>query len=90
MLEPGPPKWGSRRTIHLPADLVEILRGSMAAIGDGNVFTSKQGKLLRRSNSRRRIWLPAVDRSGSNGQHQAGDHERNPYPLVSTQTLVKE
>ncbi len=35
----------------------------MAAIGDGNVFTSEQGKPLRRSNFRQRIWLPAVRRS---------------------------
>jgi len=57
------PKWNSRRTIHLNAELVGLPRGSTAAIGDGNVFTSKQGKCLRRSNFRRRIWLPAVGRS---------------------------
>ncbi len=59
----GEPKWNSRRTIHLPADLVEVLRNSLAAIGDGNVFTSEGGKLLRRSNFRRRQWLPAVANS---------------------------
>jgi len=59
----GEPKWNSRRTIHLPTDLVEVLRNSLAAIGDGNVFTSEGGKLLRRSNFRRRQWLPAVDNS---------------------------
>jgi integrase len=59
----GEPKWNSRRTIHLPADLVEVLRGSLAAIGDGNVFTSREGTLLRRSNFRRREWLPAVRKS---------------------------
>jgi len=59
------PKYGSRRTIHLPADLVEVLRGSLAAIGEGHVFTQRNGQFLRRSNFRRRIWLPAVDASVS-------------------------
>jgi len=59
----GEPKWNSRRTIHLPADLVDVLRGSLEAIGDGSVFTSEGGKYLRRSNFRRRTWLPAVKRS---------------------------
>jgi len=56
----GKPKWNSRRTIHLPANLVKMLSGSLAGIGDTPVFTSREGQLLRRSNFRQRDWLPAV------------------------------
>jgi hypothetical protein len=41
----GKPKWNSRRTIHLPANLVKMLRGSLEGIGDTPVFTSREGQL---------------------------------------------
>ncbi|MGH3761936.1 tyrosine-type recombinase/integrase [Actinophytocola sp.] len=50
------------RTIHLPAFLVEILTAHRHQDPDGRfVFTAADGGFHRRSNFRRRVWLPAVD-----------------------------
>jgi len=61
----GPPKsTAGRRTVQLPQLLVPSLRnhlGRYAQPGDdGLVFTGPHGALLRRSNFRRRVWLPAL------------------------------
>lgn len=67
-LELGPPKTpASVRTVHLPPFLRDLLtehreRNPKARF----VFTGTDGGLLRRSNFRRRVWLPAL----------AGDRER--------------
>ncbi|CAM3402497.1 site-specific integrase [Kibdelosporangium persicum] len=61
-LELGPPKTpASVRTVYLPAFLVDALaelrrRNPTARF----VFTGTDGGLLRRSNFRRRVWLPAL------------------------------
>lgn len=61
-LELGPPKTpASVRTVYLPPFLVELLallrrRRPKARF----VFTGADGGLLRRSNFRRRVWLPAL------------------------------
>jgi len=59
----GPPKTdSSRRTIVLPVGLVDVLAGHLAAYppADGFVFTTPTGLPIRRTNFRRRVWLPAV------------------------------
>ena len=59
----GPKTAASRRTVVLPGSLVDVLAahlGEWPAVGDGLVFTSNGGGLLRRTNFRRREWIPAV------------------------------
>ena len=59
----GPPKSkASRRTVTMPAFLVEELAQHLAQYRDpdGWVFSAPQGGLVRRTNFRRRFWLPAV------------------------------
>jgi integrase len=54
----------SRRSLSLPRFLVDelaALLASHAADADGLVFTAAKGGPLRRTNFRRRVWLPAVD-----------------------------
>jgi integrase len=65
----GPPKSAaSRRTVQLPPLLVPLLRNHLdlyaQPAADGLVFTGPHGALLRRSNFRRRIWLPALAEAG--------------------------
>ena len=58
-----PPKTqASRRQIALPRRLSDTLAAHLAEHPpvDGHVFTSAEGALLRRSNFRRRVFLPAV------------------------------
>jgi len=59
-----PPKTAaSRRTLALPAPLVDVLAEHLAeypAVGDGLVFAAPEGGPMRRTNFRRRVWLPAV------------------------------
>jgi integrase len=52
----------SRRAISLPGFLVDVLAAHVAEYPseDGFVFTSPAGGPLRRTNWRRRAWLPAV------------------------------
>jgi integrase len=61
-LELGPPKTpASVRPVHLPPFLVTLLAGHRKHNPDGRfVFTSVDGGLHRRSNFRRRVWLPAL------------------------------
>lgn len=63
----GQPKAAaSRRTLSLPAFLVDALQrhvGRFASHGD-LVFAGRDGGALRRTNFRRRVWLPAVEAAG--------------------------
>jgi len=57
----GPPKTpASARTVHLPPFLAALLRQHRQNQDHRFVFTGADGGLLRRSNLRRRVWLPAV------------------------------
>ena len=59
----GPKTSASRRRIALPRSLCEVLGEHLAAVpvaDDGFVFQAPLGGPLRRSNFRRRVWLPAV------------------------------
>lgn len=60
----GPPKTkAGARTIHLPPFLTELLTTHRSDQDDrlhDRVFTGLDGGLLRRTNFRRRTWLPAV------------------------------
>ena len=66
----GPPKTrSSRASVSFPPFLADELGAQVAAFGDpdrqrGLVFTSDDGTPLRRSNFRRRVWLPAVEGTG--------------------------
>ena len=62
-VEVGPTKTGKRRTISLPPLLVVMLRSHMAAFSTDVLFTSTEGKPLRR-NFYRREFKPAVLASG--------------------------
>ncbi|MTD56586.1 site-specific integrase [Amycolatopsis pithecellobii] len=72
-VELGPPKTpASVRTVHLPPFLADELRAHREGNPDAQfVFTGANGGLHRRSNFRRRIWLPA----------QAGDEKKGWPPL---------
>ena len=62
----GPPKSkASRRTVTMPAFLVEELAQNLAQYRDPDnwIFSSPQGGPVRRTNFRRRFWLPAVQAS---------------------------
>jgi len=69
VLIPGPPKSAAgRRTVQLPPLVIPSLREHLARSAlpgaDGLVFTGPHGALLRRSNFRRRVWLPALEKAG--------------------------
>lgn len=72
-LELGPPKTpASARAVHLPPFLAQELRAHRDRHPDARfVFTGLNGGLHRRSNFRRRVWLPAL----------AGDKARGWSPL---------
>jgi integrase len=72
-LELGPPKTpASVRTVHLPPFLADELRAHRDRNPDAQfVFTGINGGLHRRSNFRRRVWLPAL----------AGDEKKGWSPL---------
>jgi integrase len=68
-LFPGPPKAAAgRRTVQLPPLIVPSLRTHLDRYAqpgdDGLVFVSPRGTRLRRSNFRRRAWLPALTKAG--------------------------
>ncbi|MCU1682572.1 MAG: Integrase [Amycolatopsis sp.] len=69
----GPPKTpASVRTVHLPPFLVDELRAHRDRNPDAQfVFSGLNGGLHRRSNFRRRVWLPAL----------AGDETKGWSPL---------
>ena len=60
------------RTVPLPGFLVSALRRLRAEAGDPDprtlVFRDRVGRPLRRSNFRRRVWLPSLVRAGLLGQ----------------------
>lgn len=67
-LDFGPPKTkASRRQVSLPAFLAEILQEVLAkrpAGPDELVFVGRDGGPLRRSNFRKRHWIPALEKAG--------------------------
>jgi integrase len=70
-LRPFPKSRAGRRTVPMPAFLVEALtrlRGSEEPGADALVFQSRSGGPLRRNNFRRRVWLPSLVRAGLLGQ----------------------
>jgi len=71
-LIPGPPKTeAGRRTITLPAVAAVALAEHLATFAEpgpeGLVFPAPEGGYLRRSNFRRRLWLPAMRAAGVEG-----------------------
>src|SRR5215211_317552 len=63
----GPPKTrAGRRTIGLPRAVVDELAAHMGPVGpaDSYVFTADRGGVLRTSNFRTKVWLPAVRAAG--------------------------
>jgi integrase len=71
-LLPGPPKTeAGRRTVTLPAvagvALAEHLASFAAPGPEGLVFPAPEGGYLRRSNFRRRWWVPAMRAAGVEG-----------------------
>lgn len=64
----GPPKTKqSVRAVALPAFIVDALAAHLAAFppsDSGLVFTSPEGQMLRRTNFRRRVWIPALLAAG--------------------------
>jgi Phage integrase family len=63
----GPPKTrAGRRRIGLPQAVVEELATHMGPLGaaDAHVFTSDRGGILRTSNFRAKVWLPAARAAG--------------------------
>lgn len=79
----GPPKSeAGRRTVHLPAPLVDALRAHLKAFvergDDSYVFTSPDGQPIERNNFRQRVWLPATREASLQGlrfhdlRHTAG------------------
>lgn len=74
----GPPKTvASARTVYLSPFLVELLTEHRSCQGDRFVFTGVDGGLLRRSNFRRRVWLPAVA-----GEHHPRLATHSPRPAL--------
>jgi integrase len=82
VVEDAPKSAAGRRTVALPAPVVEELRHHLEAHADANVddyvFTSPDGYPLERSNFRCRVWLPATEAAGLDGlrfrdlRHTAG------------------
>jgi integrase len=79
----GPPKSAAgRRTVSLPAAVVDVLAEHLAHYTANSpeafVFLSNQGGHLRRSNFNRRVWQPATRAAGVEGlrvhdlRHTAG------------------
>jgi integrase len=63
----GPPKTrAGRRSIGLPRAVVQELAAHMGPVGpaDAYVFTAEKGGVLRTSNFRIKVWLPAVREAG--------------------------
>jgi integrase len=63
----GPPKTrAGRRIVTLPRSVVEELAEHLGPVGeaDAHVFTADKGGVLRPSNFRVKVWLPAVRAAG--------------------------
>lgn len=71
-LRPYPKSRAGVRTVPLPDFLLSALRELRIAAGDPDprtlVFRDRVGRPLRRSNFRRRVWLPSLVRAGLLGQ----------------------
>ncbi|MFI7022928.1 tyrosine-type recombinase/integrase [Micromonospora sp. NPDC049900] len=79
VLRPYPKSRAGVRTVPLPGFLVDALRQLHAAADNPDprtlVFRDRVGRPLRRSNFRRRVWLPSLVRAGLLGQVvDAGPH----------------
>ncbi|WP_245854394.1 tyrosine-type recombinase/integrase [Micromonospora wenchangensis] len=72
VLRPYPKSRAGVRTVPLPGFLLSALRELRAATDDPDprtlVFRDRVGRPLRRSNFRRRVWLPSLVRAGLLGQ----------------------
>ncbi|MGK5441831.1 tyrosine-type recombinase/integrase [Micromonospora sp. URMC 105] len=72
LLRPYPKSRAGVRTVPLPGFLVSALRRLRTHAGDPDprtlVFRDRVGRPLRRSNFRRRVWLPSLVRAGLLGQ----------------------
>jgi integrase len=72
LLRPYPKSRAGVRIVPLPSFLVSALRQLRTETGDPDprtlVFRDRVGRPLRRSNFRRRVWLPALVRAGMLGQ----------------------
>ncbi|HUP15031.1 MAG TPA: tyrosine-type recombinase/integrase [Acidimicrobiia bacterium] len=63
----APKTAASKRTVTLPAGLVDVLRQHLSdwpAVGNGLVFTWQSGTPILRSNFRQRMWEPALEAAG--------------------------
>ena len=63
----GPPKTrAGRRIVTLPRSVVEELAEHLGPVGDADawVFTADKGGVLRPSNFRVKVWLPAIRAAG--------------------------
>ncbi|MFJ5668175.1 tyrosine-type recombinase/integrase [Micromonospora chalcea] len=79
LLRPYPKTRAGVRTVPLPDFLVSALRQLLTEASDPDpralVFRDRVGRPLRRSNFRRRVWLPSLVRAGLLGQVvNAGPH----------------
>jgi integrase len=79
LLRPYPKSRAGVRTVPLPGFLTSALRQLLAEAGNPDprtlVFRDRIGRPLRRSNFRRRVWLPSLVRAGLLGQVvNAGPH----------------
>ena len=64
----GPPKTqAANRSVSLPRFIVDELAHHLENQSGDHVFTSPDGKPLRRHNFRRRVWVPGVKAAGLNG-----------------------
>jgi integrase len=68
----GPPKTeSSRRTVRLPDVVADELAAHLERFAEpgpnGLVFPAAEGGPMRRSNFRRRVWLPALEAAGLSG-----------------------
>ena len=76
-LEFGPPKTkASRRQVSLPSFLNVLLREQIEAQGSGPrdlVFVGRDGGPLRRTNFRKRHWIPSLERAGLPGDFRFHD-----------------
>lgn len=69
--KPYPKSRAGRRTVPLPAFVVELLaehKRLYPAGESGHVFTSRSGEVLRRGTFRARIWRPSLVRAGLLGK----------------------
>jgi integrase len=79
LLRPYPKSRAGVRTVPVPDFLATALRELLGEVGDPDprtlVFRDRVGRPLRRSNFRRRVWLPSLVRAGLLGQVvNAGPH----------------